>query len=285
MFLCGEYNWYMPKNALVVTDLDGTLLNSQGELSLRDRCSLLELAKRGIYCVVATGRSPYSFDKVAAGDFPIDYLIFSSGAGVINWQTKELLLDSEISAPEAQRAVDILVGEGVDFMVHEPIPANHRFLFFDSGNGNPDFHRRISIYRQHCRPLAVGVGLQSPITQLVAVLPPDVDRFHALKEKLAGFKVVRATSPLDGTSIWMEIFHPSVSKANATLWLCRRLGVGIGSVVAVGNDYNDLDLLGTFGKSYVVANAPAELRDAYRVVDSNNLSGFSQAMQFAGLLP
>lgn len=274
----------MNYNGLVVTDLDGTLLNSGGNLSVENRNTLIRLGEMKIVRVVATGRSPFSFEKVASVDFPIDYLVFSSGAGILNWSTKELLLESEISALEGQGVINVLVNEGADFMVHEAIPLNHRFLYYDSGNNNPDFHNRISIYQNYCRPLAVGVSLQSPITQLVVVLPPEVERFEYIKQKLKGFKIVRATSPLDGKSIWMEIFNSQVSKANATNWLCNQLGINRCEVVAIGNDYNDLDMLNAYPKSYVVENAPTDLKKTFTIVKHNDLSGFSHAIEISGIL-
>ncbi len=274
----------MNYKGLVVTDLDGTLLSSGGALSIENRSTLIRLGEMNIVRVVATGRSPYSFEKVASVDFPIDYLVFSSGAGILNWSTKELLLESEISALEGQGIINVLVNESADFMVHEAIPLNHRFLYYDSGNNNPDFHRRISVYQNHCRPLAVGVNLQSPIAQLVVVLPPEVERFEYLKQKLKGFNIVRATSPLDGESIWMEIFNSQVSKANATNWLCNQLGINRCEVVAIGNDYNDLDMLNAFPKSYVVENAPTDLKKTFTIVKHNDLSGFSHAIEISGIL-
>ncbi len=274
----------MIHNALVVTDLDGTLLSSKGTLSVENRNTLIRLGEMNIARVVATGRSPYSFEKVATVDFPIDYLVFSSGAGILNWSTKELLLESEISALDGQGIINVLVNEGADFMVHEAIPLNHRFLYYDSGNNNPDFHNRISIYENHCSPLAVGVNLQSPITQLVVVLPPEVERFEYLKQKLNGFKIVRVTSPLDGESIWMEIFNSQVSKANATNWLCNQLGINRCEVVAIGNDYNDLDMLNAYPKSYVVENAPTDLKKTFTIVKHNDHSGFSHAIEISGIL-
>ena len=72
---------------MVVTDLDGTLLNPQHQISDKDLQSLKLLGDKNIYRVIATGRSPYSLNKVLPADFPIDYLIFSSGSGIINWNT------------------------------------------------------------------------------------------------------------------------------------------------------------------------------------------------------
>ena len=79
-----------PKIKIVVTDLDGTLLPSQGCISKKNYNTLVSLRDKEIIRVIATGRTLYSAMAVLPEDFPIDYLIFSSGAGIIQWNTKEL---------------------------------------------------------------------------------------------------------------------------------------------------------------------------------------------------
>jgi hypothetical protein len=267
--------------SMVVTDFDGTLLNSSGKVSDSDIATLWELGKRGVVRVIATGRSPYSFEKVIKQDFPIDYLIFSSGAGAMHWSSKEILYTTEINVQEVQSVVEELIAHSVDFMVHEPIPANHRFLYHYTGSVNSDFLKRIEIYSPFCRPFIPGVVFDTPASQIIAVLPHDVGWFESLKSQFPSVKVIRTTSPLDGRSIWMEIFARNISKAYGIEWLCRELEIGISEVVAVGNDYNDLDMLNFVERSYVVENSPADLCKRFETVRTNNDSGFTHAVEMA----
>lgn len=264
---------------MIVTDLDGTLLNSLHEVSQRDRKTLHQLEQDNVIRVIATGRSPYSFSKVIPSDFPIDYLIFSSGAGAMNWKTKEIIYKTEISANEVQNVVNELMIHEVDFMVHESIPSNHRFLYHDSGNNNPDFHRRIEIYNQFCQPFIPGIKYDSPATQILAVLSNDVEWFERLKNHFPALKVIRATSPLDGHSIWMEIFRKDVSKAFGIEQIRKKHGVDSKKVITLGNDYNDLDMLRNYKNSFVVSNAPEDLKKSFSTVKSNNDSGFSDLVE------
>lgn len=263
---------------MVVTDLDGTLLTSTEMVSDEDLHTLHRLGEMGIVRVVATGRSPYSFGKVIASDFPIDYLVFSSGAGAIRWSNNQILYTTQINSTEVQGVVDELVAHGVDFMVHEPIPTNHRFLYHQSSKSNPDFTHRVKIYSQFCQPYIPGVAYESNATQIIVILPCDVKWFESLKTKFPDLKVIRATSPLDGHSIWMEIFRRDVSKAYGIEWLCKHLAIKPDELMAIGNDYNDLDMLNHTPHSFMVDNAPDELKRRFRVVRSNNESGFSDAV-------
>lgn len=267
------------KPQMIVTDLDGTLLNDMEKVSTTDIKTLEELGHKGIIRVVATGRSPYSFSKVLSNGFPIDYLVFSSGAGAYDFKNGNLIYAIELNESQVQDIIDELMEHEVDFMIHEPIPSNHRFLYYRTGNSNPDFERRIKVYQQFCQPFAPGVVYGSPAAQFIAILPNDVEKFERLRHHFPELKVIRATSPLDGDSIWMEIFRANVSKAFGINKICQLHGIAAENVVTIGNDYNDLDMLTHFNNSYVVSNAPEELKKRFRVVKSNNESGFSHAVE------
>ncbi|HRX30743.1 MAG: HAD-IIB family hydrolase [Bacteroidales bacterium] len=267
-------------DSIVVTDLDGSLLNDWGSYSSRDVETLNYLGEKGVIRVIATGRSVYSFSKVIPNDFPIDYLVFSSGAGVIKWSTKELVHTNELPAVMVNRVIKILLQEKIDFMLHDPIPLNHCFQFYKSGNNNPDFERRINVYQDYASPLIVGVDYPDPASQFVAILPKDYEDFNRLRQtvEICGVKVIRATSPLDGESIWMEVFPKGISKASGIRFIRDLSKIEDGKLVVIGNDFNDIDMLDIASHPFVVDNAPNELKDKYMKTLSNNASGFSNAV-------
>ena len=102
----------MPPDAMVVTDLDGTLLDSRGELSAANRATLEALGGRGVVRVVATGRNLYSALGTLPADMPINYLVFASGAGTLEWSSRELLDARHLDEPQALAAqpAPVLVG-------------------------------------------------------------------------------------------------------------------------------------------------------------------------------
>src|SRR5690606_26127535 len=134
-------------------------------------------------------------------------------------------------------------------------PDNHHFTWYASGRANPDFRKRCEIYRDFARPgevprrardeTAPRCARDSEACQLLAIDPEDrnASAWERIRDLLPSLKVIRTTSPLDGRSTWIEIFPTSVSKALGAAWLAQRHRVAAGRVLAVGNDYNDLDLL------------------------------------------
>ena len=69
------------QKGLFITDFDGTLLRSDGTLAQGDLDALVSLKGYGIRTAIATGRSLYSFNTSPGVDLPVDYVIFTTGAG------------------------------------------------------------------------------------------------------------------------------------------------------------------------------------------------------------
>ena len=268
------------KIKIVVTDLDGTLLPSQGRKKKINYNTLVDLHDKKIVRGIATGRSLYSAMAVLPKDFPIDYLIFSSGAGIMQWNTKELIYSQQIEAEEVLELSKILIDHEIDFMIQDPIPLNHQFWHYQSGNKNLDFDRRLALYKQFATPVGKLEDTKRDACQILAILPNKVDWFEELKTKFTDIKIIRATSPLDHESIWMEIFPMHISKGHACQWLCNKLQIRVSDSFVIGNDYNDIDLLEWGAHSFVVANAPKELQSKYQVTKNVSEDGFTHAVEY-----
>ena len=264
---------------MVVTDLDGTLLRSDRTVSSRDFETLVLLGEMGVTRVIATGRSTYSFNRVIPADFPIDYLVFSSGTGVMDFRSKEVLYARSLDEEKVSEIVEILQEMEISFKVLEPVPNNHQYSYYLNGDLHPDFLKRMEFYRGFEKAMVFDPPNFGKASQILMILPPDLDRFNRIKMSLHDVKVVRATSPLDHESIWMEVFHPEVSKAGGIAFIAERHGISNSLIVSVGNDYNDLDMLAYTGSSFVVANSPEDIRQLYPVVASHDDDGFTMAVK------
>jgi len=264
---------------IVISDLDGTLLNSDGKVTDKNLRLLVKLGKLNICRVVATGRSYYSIKRILPPDFPIDYLIFSSGAGMMEWKTKKIILAKSLMANQVNHIACKLIDLNFDFMIQHPIPDNHFFVYHLTGKYNPDFFNRIELYNEFARPLDGGPLRYYPACQIISIFPPEDTEFKNICREIKNFNIVRTTSPLDHKSIWIEIFPEDVSKSQTAAILCSRLGKGPENVLSIGNDFNDIDLLEWSCHAAVVANAPEELKKRFIVVKNNNESGFSDAIE------
>ena len=262
---------------IVATDVDGTLFRSDRTVSAADLQTLKDLHDKGICTVLATGRSIWSFTNLAGSDFPVDYLVFSCGAGVMDWQKKEVIFKSGIDSEGIHMIKGYLADLGADYCIHDAIPRNHFFFPYRSGRTNPDFEKRIATYL----PFEKKVDDIKTATQVLAIFP-GVDHKQLIADAdkaLAGFRVIRSTSPVDNRSLWMEIFQKGVSKAAGISKIADLFGIKQQDIMAVGNDYNDVDMLSWAGQGFITANSPDELKKKYINVPSNNEDGFTKAVE------
>ena len=112
--------------------------------------------------------------KVLKDNFPIDYLIFSSGAGVYDWKKQTLMHSQYLPDFEVKQISKILIEHQVDFMIHEIIPDNHKFIYFRTEIHNPDFERRINVYKDFAIELNLKTENYSNACQIIAVFPNNL---------------------------------------------------------------------------------------------------------------
>jgi len=262
------------KIQMVISDLDGTLLNSHRVVSNVNLEMLNKLGEKNIPRVIATGRNLYSLRKVILRDFPVDYVVFSSGCGIIDWKTQELLFAGKLEASKVRHLSELFINDNIDFMCHAGVPENHYFHFYHNGNDNPDFFRRLKLYKSF--QTQIKKPIEQDASQFLAVLPENSEKVSHYQKILKDINVIRTTSPLDHRSVWMEVFHKDISKSKSCQKICNMLGIDTEFTLSVGNDYNDLDLLNWSKYSYVVENSPDIMKKQFINTSSNDNDGFAE---------
>ena len=266
---------------MMITDFDGTLFRSDHTVSERDLSSLRRLGEAGVIRVIATGRNLYSFMKAAPPDLPVDYLVFSTGVGIARYPdpAANMIREASLSHDDCLHIKEVFDGFGFDYMIHGVMPENHRFVYHRNGSENTDFDTRLSFYEGLSKP--INGSIEGPASQFLAITGKGCAStlFESVSKALSGFAVVRATSPFDGESTWLEVFPKGICKSEAVAFLAAQCGVAAASTMAVGNDYNDEDLLHWSGQGFVVGNAPMDLKSMFANVSDNDTCGVSEAIQ------
>jgi HAD superfamily hydrolase (TIGR01484 family) len=266
---------------MMITDFDGTLFRSDRTVAEKDMESLRRLGAAGVIRVIATGRNLYSFMKAAPADLPVDYLVFSTGVGIARYPDplKNMIREASLSHDACLCIKAVFDTFGFDYMVHGAMPEDHRFVYQRNTEENSDFDTRLSYYEGLSEPIN---GLFSgPASQFLAITPETraSDLLAAVSKALADFTVIRTTSPFNGTSTWLEVFPKGICKSEAVSFLAALCGVPASRTMAVGNDYNDEDLLHWSGQGFVVGNAPDDLKSSFATVADHNTCGVSEAIE------
>ena len=268
---------------LVATDLDGTFLRNDKSISQENLTILEELGKRGILRVVATGRNLKKVQEVIAGHIPFDYIVFSSGAGVYDVRNEKLLYYQNLDKETVQQLSDFLVDKDLNFHLFKAVPENYKCWYYRGSVACSEFETYFDYHQSHSEPLPVDQEINAEACQFLVVFPNNVERFRTLKEeiqqKFPKVKVIRVSSPLETGYIWMEIFHPAVSKGNGVKFICDTLHIDHECTLGIGNDFNDLDLLEFTNYSYMVDNGPEELKAQFLLTRSNEENAFARAVE------
>ena len=263
---------------MVVTDLDGTLLRDDKSIDIKEYETFVRLGELGIIRVAATGRSLHSVRAVIPPHFPFDYIVFSTGSGIFDCKTQTLLHENSLTESQIKYVMELFQSERLDYTVHFPIPENHCFHYDQPNKNNAGFNHYLEFYNKFAHPIN---GDNPPFVkacQLLAIMDFDLERFARISSHLLDYKVIRTTSPVDHTMLWMEVFPKNVSKGDAVHWLCNLVNINKSDVLAIGNDFNDIDVLDYVGHARLVENGHPELLHRYQLVASNNTNGVSKAI-------
>ncbi len=261
----------------IITDLDGTILPRNRTISPETVRSLHQIGSKGITRIIATGRSLFAVQKVLPADFPIDYLVFSSGAGILKWSNQQLLSATHLNIGQVREIADYLWQHNMNFIIQKEIPENHYFYYTEIYPVHPDYRQRVELYRDFGTRIENHTEIRSDATEIIVILSaPQLRQIEQLRADLPGYSIIRSTSPIDNKAIWLEIFPKNINKGSSCTRLLNQLQISGNACAGLGNDYNDIDFLDICGKAFLVANAPSRLKPLYKTVASDLKNGFSE---------
>ncbi|MEU6714720.1 HAD family hydrolase [Nonomuraea sp. NPDC046802] len=230
---------------IVATDLDGTLLATDGTISTRTRNSLKRAREAGAEIVFVTARAPRGVRELAAQAGVTGSVICSNGAIVYDLATDEITTSHPIDPAAGRKIGDILA---------EALPGVG--LAVETGRNvltEAAYTRRVAHDLAYYREVACVFEEREPIVKLLAQ-----SSGHTADEMLAAVSALmdgQAEVTHSGVDGLLEISAPGVTKAVTLGRLCEERGVGPHEVVAFGDMPNDLAVLGFAGAGYAMANA------------------------------
>jgi Cof subfamily protein (haloacid dehalogenase superfamily) len=255
---------------VVATDLDGTIVRSDGTISVRTRDALALAARAGATVVVVTGRPPRWMHDVAEQTGHHGLAVCANGARVYDLQ-REVVVDAHpLGIDVARELVQSLrtAIPGLGFAVET----------VDSEFGHePAYHPRWST--DGALVADVETLLSRPLAKLLARHDGlDSDELLARARAVVGEATATMThSSRDGL---LEISAAGISKATTLAEVVAHDGHAAGDVVAFGDMPNDLPMLAWAGHSVAVANAhPDVLAVVDEVTASNDDDGVALVLE------
>lgn len=257
---------------LIATDLDGTIVRSDGGISPRTRDALRAAEDAGILVVFVTGRPPRWMKPVREATGHTGLAVCANGALVYDLHTEAVVQEFPIEVDVARTLAALL---------KEAVPG----VFF-AAEGAGRFGHEPGYRSNYELPPDVVVAelhelLDRPVTKLLArhSSMPTEQLLAAAREVVGDLaQLTHATfSETDGL---LEISAVGVTKAFGLERLAARHGIGPDGVVAFGDMPNDLPMLSWAGYAVAVANAHPDVIDiADEVTASNDDDGVAKVIE------
>jgi Cof subfamily protein (haloacid dehalogenase superfamily) len=258
-----------PRPRVVATDLDGTLLRSDGSLSDRTRQAIVAAEEAGVPTLFVTARPPRWLDELADAVGGHGVALCGNGAFVYDLVAREVtsahghdpvVMDQLVA--DLRRAVP-----GVTFAVERADGMGREAAYTDVARGDE-------------RPATGELSALSsaPVGKLLARCPHlDPDEFLRTVSSVVGS---RAELGFSGAVGLAEMTAPGVTKASGLTSWCDEQGIDASEVWACGDMPNDLPMLRWAGRAHAVANAHADvLAVADVVLASNDDDGVAQLLE------
>ena len=263
----------MPVSAplVVASDLDGTLVRSDGTISDRTVTALHAAEAAGATVVFVTGRPPRWMAPVAARTRHTGLAVCANGALVYDLRAQQVVERFPLAVELAREVVLVL---------RRALPAAGFAVETEQGFGHEPAYRPRYDVPSDVRVAAIEALLDLPVVKL---LVRDEERasdelLAAARTVLGDLAEVTHSTPSGGGLL--EISAAGVSKATTLARLCAQRGVPAEQVVAFGDMPNDLPMLAWAGASYAVANAhPDVLAAVARHTASNDDDGVARVLE------
>ena len=273
---------------VLAVDIDGTLTDPQFHVSERNVAALRAAHAAGIVIILATGRR-HDYAMPIARQLGIPVLLLSSNGALLRSSKGETLFAERLAASTARK----LIQHMDDFRGHAVLtfdrpgnyPGNDSLVLERADELNQSVSRWLEVNRPYMKfvaPLEDALTGEDPLQAMycgsVAYMEMAQRRL-AQADFLSEITVLKTQYDHRDLCI-LDILAPECSKGHALRRWAQEQSVDREQIMAIGDNYNDLEMLEFAGLPVVMGNAVEDLkRDGFRVTRSNEESGVALAIE------
>lgn len=268
---------------LLALDVDGTILDPDGNLRSAVQQAIARARQRGIRVVLCTGRRFRSALPIAQTLQLETPLVVHNGALVKDPATTETLHQTVLHDTVYQQAVARLRPLSVPMLYVDAFHEDVDILTEEMHRAHPFQQEYLTDNMAHCRIVA---DLDSPPAYGVVTISimAEATRLQPLRSQLTealGSSVrIHLLINKNYQGHILMVLPPNVSKWNALRQLAEDEGVPSESIVAVGDDENDMQMIQHAGLGIAMGNAPENVKTvADHVTGSNAEDGLARAIE------
>lgn len=261
---------------ILFTDMDGTLLDSDKQVSDSLRQLIRQMIAAGNRLVLNSGRTQSSIEKAMRRidlSFPGMLIISTNGNAVYDCDTKQFLFEKTVPMDIAQGVIDLAHKHGLHIQSYTDSHVvcehdNAELAFYKKGTGmdavlSDDIMKTVG--KAPCKLLAVNLESRS--------------RLEPLRNEVLE-KYGDTITALYSCDQYLEFFDKTAGKGNALRYVCDYLDVPLSDAVAAGDAENDISMLEAAGIGVAMANADPQVKEHadYITEHDNDHDGLADAI-------
>ena len=274
----------MTKYKLIALDIDGTLADPSGKITARTKETVHRVAQTGATIVVATGRRFITAKpRVLQLEFP-DVLLAAHNGAILKRLNGELLHHQLLPSVLAKKVVQIAKELGLRPVVFEGTQDSANLFVEDYGNQLDDWER--GYLRENQAHLNwvdnLATDLPGDVIEVISVVPAE--KAHEIAA-VFHLRLNGQVKPIlviinNGKHAFLGLSHAAVGKDLPLRYLAEQMGIHPSEILAIGDNYNDLDMLRFAGTAVVMENADEALKQqGFYVTASNDEDGVAAALE------
>lgn len=264
---------------LVAIDMDGTLLNSNNEVSERTKIAIEKAKDKGVYVVLATGRILKSALQYRRDLKITNPIVACNGAIIVN-EHEEIIYKKPLDKNIIENILDL--GKRNNIYYH----------FYDEYGfyANTLVEEVVSFYNTAAAKLK-GIELdinifkekQEVLTRndlnvlKFMFIDDDLEKLYKVRKELDQMGSLSTSSSWDNN---IEVMGKGVSKGEGLTYLCKELNIDSKQVIAIGDNENDLSMLEFAGLGVAMGNSKDEIKNVSDyVTGTNNDDGVAKVLE------
>lgn len=264
---------------LVAVDLDGTLMTSARSIAERDARALAVCVERGATIAIVTGRRfPAARPYIDA--LPIAPIVVANSGAIIKRSSDGPILRRRLLPVEVALAVlEVAASAGVEPVVHDGPDAEGLLILRERARELPHVGRYV--HQTFPPPVWVpSIRLERDPVQIgfASSISAIRDLEARLGANLVNVSLARTEYPAEELAL-LDVLAAEANKAKALEFLSDYLEIPLSRSLAIGDNWNDLDMLSVAGRGVVMANADDALKEGFAVTKSNDDGGVAEAIE------
>ena len=283
---------------LVAIDLDGTLLDSYGQISEKNKTTIQNAISKGTKIVLTSGRGTMSVKNFASEIGADEYMICGNGAIVYDLKQEQIVYEKFLSQKKVLQLIKICEENSIYYSIYTERgiiakTLNYNVLFYNHENASKPDNKKTNIYLTEDVYQYILNRKENDYTK-ITVCDDNNIIFNSIIRKL---RTINGIDVLDvghmtrkllkfGTEVYsIEYFYTEITNENTDKWnaikfLINKLGISKDEVMAIGDNVNDQTMLENAGMGVAMANSAPYIQKMGKVVtDTNNNDGVAKAIE------